>query len=167
MRNILKLFLFVVFSSSVFTALSQSDSSTTFILLRHAEKDTAGGRDPQLSDAGKARAARIPGLFNNITPNVMYSTPYRRTMQTLKPWADIAGASIVPYDPTQLANFAEELKKIKGKTVVVSGHSNTAPILANLLAGTNKYSALDESDYSTLWVITITNSKAIDKVIKY
>ncbi|HEX8332900.1 MAG TPA: phosphoglycerate mutase family protein [Segetibacter sp.] len=149
-------------------ARAQKLKETTIILVRHAEKDPAGGADPDLSAEGKLRAQKLIGLFKDLKADEMYSTPYIRTKETLKPWATKAGLEIKIYDPRNLKGFADELKLLKGKTVVVAGHSNTTPALANFLLGNEKYKALDDSVYSTVWILTIKDDGSItDKTIEY
>jgi hypothetical protein len=60
----------------------------------------------------------------------------------------------------------------KLKRIVVVGHSNTTPALANLLIRQEKYKVLDESEYDKIWIIKIKKNstkpnKIKDKVIKY
>jgi hypothetical protein len=56
---------------------------------------------------------------------------------------------------------------MQGKTVVVAGHSNSTPMLVNLLLKENKYPNLDESVYDTYWIVTVTDGKAEAKIMKY
>ncbi|WP_153796114.1 SixA phosphatase family protein [Foetidibacter luteolus] len=140
--------------------------NTTIILLRHAEKDTAA-TDPTLSAAGFARANKLQSALAAYKPDMFYSTNYRRTRQTITPWAAATGKEIMPYDPDALTAFAESLKKIKGKTIVVAGHSNTTPQLANKLLGNDKYQTLDDAVYNQIWIIKLQEGKAADEVITY
>lgn len=150
------------------TAEAQKQKVTTIILVRHAEKDPAGGNDPELSAEGKTRAEKLLQVFKDVKADEMYSTPYVRTKETLKPWATKAGLEVKTYDPRNLKGFADEIKAIKGKTIVVAGHSNTTPILANHLLGSEKYKALDDSVYSTIWIVTIKEDGTVnDKTIEY
>jgi broad specificity phosphatase PhoE len=165
---ILKTFIAFAFVGIFNSAEAQKSSETTIILLRHAEKDPAGGADPELSADGKARAEKLITVFKDVKADEMYSTPYIRTKETLKPWATKAGIEVKTYDPRNLKGFADELKAMKGKTVVVAGHSNTTPALANFLLGAEKYQALDDSVYSKIWILTVKADGTIsDKIIEY
>lgn len=168
MKHILfKILLAIVSITLVNNALAQK-TETTIILLRHAEKDTIGGNDPILSAAGKARAEKLTTVFKDVKADEMYSTPYIRTKETLKPWAQLAKLEIKSYDPRNLKGFAEELKLVKGKTLVVAGHSNTTPALVNFLLGQEKYKALDDNVYSKIWVLTLKEDGTItEKLIEY
>jgi phosphohistidine phosphatase SixA len=148
--------------------------TSTYILLRHAEKDTATARstmmtaDPPLSKQGEQRAQNLLNVLAAYQPDVIYATNYTRTKNTAIPLAKKFNKEIQLYDPKGLSSFAEQLLQIQGKTIVVVGHSNTTPVLVNLLLKENgKYPNLDDSDYSHLWVVTITEGKASARVITY
>ena len=148
------------------TCQAQKDK-TTIILVRHAEKDPAGGNDPGLTPAGQARAAKLATLFPNATPTEMYATPYTRTRATLEPWAGAVGVKLQSYNPSNLPEFADLLLQQTGKTIVVAGHSNTTPALANLLLKTDRYKAWQDDEYNKLFVIEVVKGKAKGKVIEY
>lgn len=168
-----QLFTLVFLSFLLITAINGQSQTTTIILMRHAEKDTSvqGSTqmqaDPKLSDAGLARAARIPEVLKAYKPDAIYSTNFIRTKSTVTPLATKVGKEIQVYDHRNLKGFAEELLKMDGKTVVVAGHSNSTPTLVNLLLKENKYQNLDESVYDTYWIVTVTNGKAEARQLKY
>jgi 2,3-bisphosphoglycerate-dependent phosphoglycerate mutase len=127
---------------------------STFILVRHAEKDYGG--DPVLTVQGTARAERLMEILKNTDLDAVYSTQTKRTMATGQPTADDHGLNIIPYAPNQLEFFSKELKRLyKGKTVLVVGHSNTTPALANYLTNTNQFPRFSELDYTNLYVVTL------------
>lgn len=102
------------------------------------------------------------------TPDAIYSTNYTRTKNTITPLSKKYGKEIQLYDPKALPAFADQLLQIKGKTIIVAGHSNTTPALVNLLIKENgKYPNMDDSDYSHLWIVTVTDGKASVKVVTY
>jgi 2,3-bisphosphoglycerate-dependent phosphoglycerate mutase len=105
--------------------------------------------------------------LKDYQPDHFYSTDYTRTKQTVTPWANAAGKETEIYDADQLAAFAEKLKTLKGKTIVVVGHSNTTPQLANLLLGRGKYATLNDAEYSKIWIITIEENTATDNIVEY
>ncbi|BFG69473.1 phosphoglycerate mutase family protein [Sediminibacterium sp. KACHI17] len=155
------------------TAVETDAQTSTFILMRHAEKDTTAQgstmmqADPPLSADGVKRAARIPDVLKAFQPDAIYSTNFTRTKSTVTPLASKSGKEIQIYDHRNLRGFAEELLKMQGKTVVVAGHSNSTPMLVNLLLKENKYPNLDESVYDTYWIVTVTDGKAEAKIMKY
>jgi broad specificity phosphatase PhoE len=113
--------------------------TTTIILVRHAEKATTGGDNPELSAEGTKRADRLQVSFPNVKPDAFYSTAYLRTQHTLAPWAKQALKEIITYDAAKQPEFADSLLKQTGKTIVVVGHSNTVPGLVNLLLDQEKF----------------------------
>jgi 2,3-bisphosphoglycerate-dependent phosphoglycerate mutase len=148
------------------------NAQTTIILTRHAEKEAASGTmsatDPELSAAGKDRAEKLVTVLSAYKPDLFYSTDFIRTKKTITPLATKFSKEITVYDPRKLQEFADELKKIEGKTIIVAGHSNTTPALANFLIGSTKYAALDDSVYNKLWIITVKDRKIVEeKMIEY
>lgn len=119
-------------------APATADGATaTFILVRHAEKATDDARDPSLSDAGLARAAKLATLLADAPLTAAYATEYRRTQQTARPAADGHGIVVTTYDArTPEAAFASRLRTAHGRgTVLVVGHSNTVPGIVAALLG--------------------------------
>ena len=149
--------------SSCSIAQSKDKKETTIILVRHAEKDTVGN-NPSLSEAGVQRALKLQTVFPGVVPDAFYSTNYKRTLQTVEPWSKNAGKEIILYQPSKQDSLADELKKMTGKTIVVTGHSNTIPSLVNLLLEDEKFANLPDSEYSTIFVVTI--KRGIAKVKK-
>ncbi|MBL0882165.1 MAG: histidine phosphatase family protein, partial [Chitinophagaceae bacterium] len=150
MKQMFTRFLVALF---ILTATEAYSQTSTFILMRHAEKDTTAQgstmmqADPPLSEEGTARAARIPEVLKMYQPDAIYATNFKRTKSTVGPLSVKTGKEIQVYDHRNLKGFADELLKIQGKTVVVAGHSNSTPMLVNLLLKENKYQNLDESVY--------------------
>ena len=159
-KKIICLLLFACVSSTAFC-----QDLTTFILVRHAEKANDGTLNPPLNQAGYERAENLAALLQNQQATALYSTPYTRTEETLKPIADKQKLQIASYDPRAGEEWlAELLVKHAGGTVVISGHSNTIPGLANKLLGEERFAQFDESEYSNLIIIVseeIGNSKLI------
>ena len=139
-------------------AIAQLKCTTTILLMRHAEKESIG-TDPELSPAGKKRAAALPELLRSYVPDEFYSTDTRRTKETLAPWARARGKQIRIYNAALQEKLASKLKSRRGKTIIVVGHSNTIPGLANLILETDTFSDLPESEYGSVWFIRIRNGK--------
>ena len=111
------------------------DSSTLeVVVVRHAEQ-LANGDDPALSDPGRARAQNLANLLRDVPLVAVYSTDTQRTRQTAKPSADEHGLAVTIYDPrVPPAEFVARLKEMHPHgTVLVVGHSNTAPAIAAAL----------------------------------
>lgn len=147
----------------------------TVILLRHAEKDISENADaanPDLSAEGKLRAEKLVEIINKYQPDAIFSTNLIRTRATARPLASKRGRMISIYDSQNLNQFTELITSGKFKRIVVVGHSNTTPALANLLVKQDKYKTLDESEYDKIWIIKIIRrktkpNKTSDKIINY
>jgi len=139
-------------------------ADTVIYLVRHAEKQSDGTRDPSLTDAGNVRAQAVAHRLSNAGLTKIYSTNYKRTQETAAPSAQMASLDVTPYDPRALEAFAIELKKLTTPALVV-GHSNTTPVVANFLTG-GQLPLLEEHQYDHLYVVTLkddgTASVAID-----
>lgn len=147
-------------------ALCYSQTPTTFILVRHAEKASDGTRNPPLNEAGIQRAADLADLVSNQDIDGLYSTPFKRTQETLQPIAEAKGMEILDYDPYAKGEWlATLIEKHPGGTVVVSGHSNTIPGLANALLGSETFAQFDDSDYSNL-IIVVTSKVGKGKLVR-
>ena len=140
---------------------------STFYLIRHAEKDRNDPEnpDPELNQDGLGRAIRWERIFSEVKLNEIYSTDYERTMMTAAPTAINQDLIIKNYNPT--AVNVEEFKSLNlGLNVLIVGHSNTTPDFVNKLLGEEKYSAMDDYDNSSLFIVRIIGGKATDIRLK-
>lgn len=158
-------FLFI-FTFSLLSACN-SDESTTFYLIRHAEKDRTDktNRNPNLNEKGLKRSYKWATYFKNIDLDAVYSTIYNRTMQTAKPISDSKKLEIKNYDPSKMYDAIFQTAT-KGKTVLVVGHSNTTPAFVNKILGENKYEDINDNDNASLYIVTITGDKRTSKIKK-
>ena len=143
--------------------LTDSGATTTYYLIRHAEKDRTDplDRDPKLTEQGVERAKRWAEFFQKVKLDLIYSTDYQRTQQTVKYIAEGKKLNIKSYDPMVLLT-EDILKETKGKNVLIVGHSNTTPKFVNMLLGKEEYGDMDDSDNSSLFIVTMTgNSKKV------
>lgn len=153
----MKKILFLI-SFSLFSCYSVAANSYSIYLVRHAEKQ-ADSKNPVLTDCGKARAELLASLLSKAHIAAIYSTSYQRTMQTARPLANLQKTVIKNYNPKHLEQFALQLKQKKENALVV-GHSNTTPMLAELLVK-QKVASLTEQDYQYLYQVHIINEQPI------
>lgn len=137
-------------------AKKPSEEITTYYFIRHAEKDTTdtSNKDPELTEAGIKRAQNWTKTFKDIDFDLIYSSDYKRTVNTAKPIAKDQNKEIKFYDTKKL-NDKDFQEKTKNKTVLVVGHSNLNPEWVNYILGKEKYQDLDESVYGSLFIVTI------------
>jgi broad specificity phosphatase PhoE len=128
---------------------------TVVLLVRHGEKEQ--GEDPALSQAGRARAQALVHAASSAGVSAIYATPYRRTQQTAQPLAQQLGLPVTVRDAgaEQARAFVRELLRTHaGQTVLVVGHSNTLPALAEALTG-EPLEAVADDEYDLLLVVTL------------
>lgn len=132
--------------------------SGLIILVRHAEKadDSA---DPELTEAGKQRAQRLIKAIGKYKPGAFYSTNFIRTRETIAPIAQKRKKTVEIYDHRKPQDLVDKMMQSKIKRMVVAGHSNSSPMLANLIMKKEVFQKLDESVYSVIWLIRIKNGK--------
>mgnify|MGYP000342000450 CR=1 FL=1 len=132
------------------TALPINAQDFTLYLVRHAEKQQAQS-NPSLTECGLFRANQLAQILSFEKFQHVYSTQYKRTRETATPLATAQNLPIKYYAPNALEQFAFQLKKQQANALIV-GHSNTTPMLVNLLAETN-LAKLSEDEFSMLYQI--------------
>ncbi len=138
----------------------ESQATTTMIFVRHADKSAAPAEDPSLSEAGRARVAELTRQLADADVvagiDAIYSTPYRRSMETVRPLADRLDLPINTYDADDTEEVLETiLKRHKGKIILVVGHSDTLPELIANLGASKKVPPIAEDEYDNIYVISI------------
>ncbi len=145
-------------------ACGQDADTGVIYLVRHAEK-LAQPDDPGLSDEGHARAERLAELMAERDIEEIYSTDYRRTLETAEPVARKLGLQVRLYDPSRLQAFADSIAG-KSQRILVIGHSNTTPELAELL-GAEPGQSMDESEYGRLYRIERDGDEITARIDNY
>jgi len=129
---------------------------TTFILARHAEKLMDGSKDPALTPAGKIRAESLANLLGKTKIDAIFSTRFKRTEHTALPLAKAKSLSVQYYEGNRLEEVDSILAKYEGGTIVLIGHSNTTPSIANYLTGKkDELSAFEDADYGNIFVVSV------------
>lgn len=138
----------------------ESQATTTIIFVRHAEKAESPPEDPELSEAGKRRVAELTRQLVDADVvagiDAIYSTPYKRTMETARPLSEALSLPINRYDPGDNEAVLETiLKEHKGKIILVVGHSDTIPGLIADLGASKRIPPIDDAEYDNIYVISI------------
>jgi phosphohistidine phosphatase SixA len=134
-----------------FLLLFLLNSCTSHIyFVRHAEK-LDESEDPPLTQAGSQRANDLKDRLLNAGIDSIFATRYIRVQKTVEPLATALGEPISTYGTDTTYQFAQALKKIKGKDIVVAGHSNTIPEMILLLTGDSV--TIGHQDYDNLFIV--------------
>ena len=137
-------------------ASQSATTTTTFIIVRHAEKGTDDKKDPPLSDIGLLRAERLAARLADEPLVASYATDYRRTRQTAAPAAEAHGIMVTVYDAQLPATaLVSQLRKAHMHgTVLLVGHSNTVPEIVAALSGT-VVPAMADDEFDRLYRIDL------------
>ncbi|MGI9236948.1 MAG: phosphoglycerate mutase family protein [Woeseiaceae bacterium] len=140
----------------------ESQATTTVIFVRHAEKEALPAEDPGLSVAGERRAIELArqlvdaDVVPGIGVDAIYSTPFRRTVETAKPVADALDLQIMTYDAADTEIFLESvIRDYKGKIILVVGHSNTVPQMIGNMGASKNVPPIAEAEYDNIYLVSI------------
>jgi broad specificity phosphatase PhoE len=147
----------------VLAVLLASCKTTSFYVVRHAEKEATAAAnmmttDVPLSAAGSERAIALRDALKDKGIGQIYSTATNRTTATARPLSAATGVAIQLYDPKD-SRFVQQLKQHRGAPVLVVGHSNTVDDLVNGLAGKQLLKDLPDGQYGDLFLLKIKGKK--------
>ena len=130
------------------------DNCVEVYLIRHAEKDRSDplNKNPHLNEKGIERSLLWNGYFENKEVNSIYSTNYNRTIESVLPVSITKGIKPIIYSASNI-NYESFLKKEKGNTVIVVGHSNTIPSFVNKLIKDDYYKQINDTVNSNLYIV--------------
>lgn len=139
---------------------------TIIYLVRHAEKRADQGKDPSLTAAGKASAMNLAAVLRDVDLTAIYSTPYKRTIETATPTAFSQQLNLtVEFEPAE--KFAKTLlNDHKGQATLVVGHSNTTPELIRALGWTDTV-YIEHGQYGDLFIVEVERGSTKLKVSSF
>lgn len=149
-------FLVLVFSLAFSLLSFSSELTTTVILVRHAEKDASIAEDPPLTAAGRERSQQLVRMFENTGIQILITTPYARTRQTISPLAQKLNLTPLEIKETDLI-VSQIRNEQAGKVILLVGHSNTIPELIQKLGGIS-ISEIPDMQYDDLFILTLPAS---------
>ena len=158
----MKLLLTIFFFFSI-----PEDDCSTFYLIRHAEKVRTNktDRDPALNEKGIIRALNWKDYFIDKDISKIYSTNYKRTLETVKPIEEAIGLTAILYSPSSI-DYKNFISSNKGEIVLVVGHSNTIPDFVNELINDQVYTQIDDLNNSNLYIVNLCDSSISHRLIK-
>ncbi|HUQ11818.1 MAG TPA: phosphoglycerate mutase family protein [Steroidobacteraceae bacterium] len=138
-----------------------SATTTTIVLIRHAEKQVGAISDAPLSPPGEVRAARLAQMFGDATPfgrvQKIYVTDTRRTQQTAAGIAQrLALTPVIVAAKGGAKDLARRvLRENRGGRALVVGHSNTVPEIVAALTGQEDVPPIGDEEFDTLYVVCV------------
>ncbi|MBP6041164.1 MAG: histidine phosphatase family protein [Flavobacterium sp.] len=139
------------------------NKTTQYYFIRHAEKADSS-KNPDLSEKGLERALEWKALFSAIQFDAVYSTDFKRTLQTIHPIVVENDQLLKLYNP-QILDIETFKKETKGKTILIVGHSNTIPKMVNQLIKENKYGDIAENQFGNLYIVTLSENQILSHLL--
>ena len=138
----------------------ESQATTTIIFVRHAEKEITNNNDPGLTDEGKKRVFELTRQLKDADVvagiDAIYSTPFKRNMQTVGPLAAALNLNIHNYEKDNYEQVLNEIQdNYKGKIVLVVGHIDTLPGLMAELGASKKVPMIADNEYDNIYIVSI------------
>lgn len=172
MKKQFLLFLLAAISLGASAQVAVTDTSTRIYLVRHAEKETDGSKDPALSKTGRERAGDLLRTLQDRNIQRIYVTQYQRTQMTADSMRIQLGIDTVHYNGKD-STGEDLIRKITqhndwGKSILVIGHSNTILRIAQRLgAKIGDSPDIPDYEYDNLIFLKFKNGKAIMVRWKY
>lgn len=130
-----------------------ADAVPVIVIVRHAEKTSAGGNDPELSVAGQKRAEALARILKDSQITAVLVTEFKRTQRTAAPTARAAHLSPTVVPAADTPALVSKLRALNGNALVV-GHGNTIPDLMKAL-GIATPITIPEDDYTEIFLVSL------------
>ncbi|MGI9292137.1 MAG: histidine phosphatase family protein [Gammaproteobacteria bacterium] len=139
----------------------ESQSTTTIIIARHAEENQLGGRDPGLSQAGRARAEQLAIALKDIDVitglDAIFIHPNKLSRETVLPVSMNTDAPVHsgnnPDKPEKLVS--RMLRKYEGKIILLVVEAEYIQPLIAEMQGSKKLPEIADDEYDNLFIVTI------------
>ena len=95
----------------------------------------------------------------------IYSTNYKRTLETVKPIEVAMDLTAILYSPSSI-DYKSFISSNKDEIVLIVGHSNTIPDFVNELINDQVYSQIDDLNNSNLYIVNLCDSSISHRLIK-
>ena len=142
----------LILSISLLLATYANAAPVVFIV-RHAEKASTGGKDPDLSVQGQNRADALAHILKDSQITSVFVTEFKRTQETAAPTARAAHVSPTMIPANDIGEVVEKLRALNGNALVV-GHGNTIPDLLKALGITTPIT-IPEDDYTEIFAVLV------------
>jgi len=135
--------------------VSYANAAPVVFIVRHAEKASTGGKDPDLSVEGQKRADALAHILKDSQITSVFVTEFKRTQETAAPTARAANVSPTVVPANDVGVLVEKLRALNGNALVV-GHGNTIPDLLKALGIATPVS-IPEDEYTEIFAVLIGN----------
>src|SRR5215468_4929307 len=103
-----------------------TNAAPVIFIVRHAEKASTGGKDPDLTQEGQKRADALAHILKDSQITSVFVTEFKRTHETAAATARAANITPTVVPANDIGVLAEKLRALNGNSLVV-GHTNTIP----------------------------------------
>jgi len=135
--------------------ITDANAAPIVFIVRHAEKASTGGKDPDLSVQGQNRADALAHILKDSQITSVFVTEFKRTQETAAPTARAANVSPTVVPANDVGVLVEKLRALNGNALVV-GHGNTIPDLLKALGIATPVS-IPEDEYTEIFAVLIGN----------
>ena len=142
----------LIFSVTLLLATCANAVPVVFIV-RHAEKASTGGKDPDLSVEGQKRADGLAHILKDSQIASVFVTELKRTQETAAPTARAAHVTPTVVPANDIGALVQKLRALNGNALVV-GHGNTIPDLLKALGIATPVS-IPEDDYTEIFAVLV------------
>lgn len=130
-----------------------ANAAPVVFIVRHAEKASAGGKDPELSIEGQKRAEALANILKDSQITSVFVTEFKRTQETAAPTAKAVHVTPTVIAANEIGVLAEKLRTLNGNALVV-GHGNTIPDLLKTLGIATPVN-IPEDDYAEIFAVVV------------
>jgi len=135
---------------------THANAAPVIFIVRHAEKATTGGKDPDLSVEGQKRADALAQILKDSKITAVFVTEFKRTQETAAPTAKAAHVSPTVVPANDVGALVEKLRALNANALVV-GHGNTIPNLLRALGIATPVS-IPEDDYTEIFAVFVSDA---------
>jgi broad specificity phosphatase PhoE len=135
--------------------ITAASAAPVVFIVRHAEKASTDGKDPDLSGQGQKRADALAHILKDSKITSVFVTEFKRTQETAAPTARAAHVNPTLLPANDTAALVEKLRALNGNALVV-GHGNTIPDLIKALGIATPVSIPDD-DYTEIFAVVLAN----------
>jgi phosphohistidine phosphatase SixA len=137
----------------LFVSVSIASAQPIVVIVRHGEKATDSGTDPDLSSAGRARADALARILKDSGITAIFTNEFKRTQETAAPTATSVHVTPTVVAAKDAAALVAKLHQLDGNALVV-GHADTIPNIIKALR-INTPINIPDDEYSELLIVTL------------